>query len=1114
MAVVTALCAFVLVPPALSGDSAGDEFFEKEVRPILVARCVSCHGNAKPKGGLRLTSRENILKGGDSGPSAVAGKPEESLLVDAIRYEDDPKMPPKKKLADREIATLTRWVAAGLPWPEASAQLVSTVEAPRTEPVQFTDAQRQFWSFQPVKEVAPPAVHDASWPRSDIDRFLLAALESRGLKPAPPADKRTLIRRATFDLTGLPPSPEEIDAFLQDDSPSAFAKVVDRLLASPRYGERWGRHWLDIVRYADSRDARGIGGSDDITEAWRYRDWVVKAFNDDLPYDQFIINQIAGDLLPAPVPDAVNADGLVATGLLTIGEWGTGDADKEKMMTDIVDDQIDVVGRAFLGLTIACARCHDHKFDPILQADYYGLAGIFFSTHILPEPGVKTGGSPLLRTPIVPKAAIDAVAQHKERVLNLETEIKALAEAHYRTLSQKLVADTSRYLLASWDYTHLAEGQGKRSLTEFAAEHQLHAFALRRWLSVLGLDAGRVLSRTERNVGGKAGVFAWKGEADCPNLTLNTTDQDQAILTFHLAPQSVSVHPGPQSGVAVRWTSPIDGTVQISGRVIDADAAGGDGIAWQLQHRASSPHELAAGQIMNGASQRLANAENRARLAAVPVRAGESIELVILPKAEYTCDTTTLELAIATTDGVAVWDLTQDLLANPELGNPHADRLGNAEVWQVVDASTPSQPGPEAVWAAWNDAVRKAAAGQADRSALEAAANELQKSLDRARPSGADTSPAIELLKALTSPEGPYWIPGPADERLIAPEAHAILTDRRAELDRLKQNPPPPVPLALAAQEGGVPKSEHEGFGDARIHIRGNYMQLGDKVPRHFPRILAGDEPPAIPQGSGRLELARWIARPEHPLTARVMVNRLWQYHFGEGLVRTPGNFGKLGEKSTHPELLDWLAKQFVASGWSIKTMHRAIMLSAAYQQASEASPESLRLDSDNRLFSRMNRHRLEAEALRDSLLSVSGRLELSMGGPAYRELETPRSTLYLMTIRSDRSSFGPLFDAADSTAMVDRRTISTVAPQALFLLNHPFALEQAKVLAKRVIEWKAEDDKVRIERLYILLYGRPASTEETEIGLKAVTRDGVRSRAWEAYCQVLVCANEFLYID
>jgi cytochrome c553 len=779
MRVVWSLPALVLLGqfvPASAGaadsppQAAGD-FFEKEVRPLLVERCGKCHGAEKPKGGLRLTSRANLLKGGESGPAAVAGKPEQSLLIQAIRYSEALQMPPKEKLGEREIAILTRWVELGLPWPEAKV-----VTGAAGAKFQITEEQRRFWAFQPVREVSPPAVKAENQVQSAIDRFILAGLEAKGQRLARTADRRTLLRRVTFDLTGLPPTPEEMDAFLRDASPDAFARVVDRLLASPAYGERWGRHWLDLVRYTDSFDTRGLGGEMDCADAWRYRDWVVDAFNRDLPYDRFVTDQIAGDLVPCP--EGFNRAGTIATGFLALGNWGGGDADKEKLLTDIADDQVDVVSRTFLGLTVACARCHDHKFDPISTADYYGLAGIFFSTHILPNVGPKTNGPPMLRIPLDPPAQVARYEQYHRYLTGLEKKIKTAREA---------------------------------------------------------------------------------------------------------------------------------------------------------------------------------------------------------------------------------------------------------------------------------------------------------KSLS-------------------------------ADARL----ALAKLT---AERGLLQSTSPPAVAYANGAQEGGVPGSPHAGVHDIRVHVRGRYDRLGELVPRHFPEILAGNHQPPIVSGSGRLDLAHWLTRPDNPLTARVLVNRVWQYHFGEGIVRTPSNFGKLGERPTHPELLDWLARDFVRGGWSIKRLHRTILLSATYQQTSEPDPASLAADPDNRLFGRMNRRRLEAEAMRDGLLAVSGRLDLRQGGPAVREFASPRRTLYLMTVRSDRSGFGPLFDSADPTAPVSKRTLSTVAPQALFLLNNPFVLEAARGLARRV-QTEATEQTSRIERAYALLYGRPPSEEEIRIGLDLLERSGGDERAWQEYCQVLLCANEFVYVD
>jgi hypothetical protein len=580
------------------------DFFEREIRPLLVEHCLKCHGaETKVKGGLKLTSRALALKGGDTGPAVLPGKPDASLVVKALRYaDDDLKMPPKGKLPDSAITKVVRWIESGAPWPE-SAPRPSAVTGRKFV---ISDEQRRWWAFQSVKAVPPPAVNDPSWPVSDLDRLILAKLEAKGIKPAAAADKRTLIRRATFDLTGLPPTPEEIDNFLRDESAHAFAKVVDRLLASPAYGERWGRHWLDVVRYADNRDARGLNGVEDIGEAWRYRDWVIGAFNRDLPYDRFILDQIAGDVLQ---PEGTfDPDRLVATGLLTIGEWGTGDADKEKMLTDIVDDQINVVSKAFLGLTLPCARCHDHKFDPIAQADYYGLAGIFFSTHILPGPGPKTNGSPMLRTPLLSPQELAKREQQQRRVKELEESVKRETAIAYAARARDMLPQAAKYLRAVRDFQRRPPENQNETAAAFAARAGLEAGAFARWIDFQGSGTRyRLLPGLVRDVGGIKGLFSWRGTADCPNALINSTAQEQTLLTFRLPPRSVAIHPGPTSGVAVAWQSPVSAKVSIAGRLADLDPNGGDGIAWRVDRRAaddSTTNQLAAGDMPNGGTAR------------------------------------------------------------------------------------------------------------------------------------------------------------------------------------------------------------------------------------------------------------------------------------------------------------------------------------------------------------------------------------------------------------------------------------------------------------------------------------------------------------------------------
>jgi hypothetical protein len=1103
---VLSLCGLALsaAPATAQAPSPTDaEFFEKHIRPLLVERCLECHGGSKKiRGGLRLTARADLMRGGDSGPAAVAGKPDASLLIQAVRYRDELRMPPKAKLTDHEIAALTRWVKMGLPWPDAKATVGATKDK-----FHITDEQRRFWAFQPVKAVRAPVCKDTRWPRSDLDRFILAGLETKGLRPAPQTDKRTLIRRATFDLTGLPPTPEEIDAFLKDKAPEAFAKVVDRLLSSPHYGERWGRHWLDVVRYADSFDARLLGGDNplDMVAAWRYRDWVVNAFNRDMPYDRFIMNQIAGDLLPAPTAGALNKDGIIATGVLAIGNWGGGDADKEKMHTDIIDDQLDVVSRAFMGLTVTCARCHDHKFDPISQEDYYGLAGIFFSSHILPTVGLRTNGPDMLRIPLDSAADLARRAEHKKRIAALETRLKFVRAEQARDVAHLLLPQTADYVLAAWDHRNPPAGQPRLTLEKFAASRKLHAYALRRWGDYLGLGEYPLLKRTVRDLGGKPGVHGWLAQPEPPSLVVNTTAKPVQILTFRLPPHSVAVHPGPDRGVAVSWKSPIRGTVRVRGGVSDADPVAGDGIAWVLDQRTpGGARQLASGYIPNGGSQRFSQGEGADALTAVKVNVGDRIDLLVLPRENYSCDTTVVELIISAADGSTFWDLERDLRDDPLRSNPHPDRQGHADVWHFCDMGE-SRRGPQpasAGQAAWERAVAGVLAGRLPRTALETAAREFARTF------------------TLADVRSPFWPPAGQEASALPPAARAAAAKLSAELDALRKNPPAPPAFAHGAQEGGIPKTMYAGFHDVRVHARGSYLRLGNVVPRRFPHILAGAKQPPITKGSGRLELAKWLSSPEHPLTARVMVNRLWQHHFGEGIVRTPSNFGKLGERPTHPELLDWLARQFVESGWSIKHMHRLIMLSATYQQGCEpaVNPQSAirnpqSVDPDNRLWGRMNRRRLEAEEIRDNLLAVAGRLDRTAGGPATRDFGSPRRSLYQMTVRSDRAGFGPLFDTPDSTQPVEKRIASTVAPQALFLLNHPFVLQQTQALAKRLVA-SAKDDRTRIRQAYELLYGRSPLAAEERIGLDFLARAGSGQGGWEEYCQVLLCANEFIYVD
>ncbi|HEX3152183.1 MAG TPA: PSD1 and planctomycete cytochrome C domain-containing protein [Gemmataceae bacterium] len=765
-------CWALLTAGIVCAVASADDDFEKHIRPLLIDQCLKCHGPAKQSGGLRLDSRQALLAGGATGPAIVPGKPADSLLLKAVNQTGELKMPPKTKLAAKDIERLTLWIANGAVWPDSSKS--TTLEA--------SEKQRRWWAFQPPKTTTVPAVANEAWLRTDIDRFILAELEKRSIVPAPAADRRTLLRRMTLDVTGLPPTPEEVDASGADQSSNAIEKVVDRLLASPAYGQRWARHWLDVVRYADYHDGNPKARNPvcEPLEAWRFRDWVVQSFNRDLPFDRFIRHQIAGDLLPAPDGQQPDADGLIATTFLVNGAWDRGDADKEKMVSDMVDDQIDTVGKAFMGLTLGCARCHDHKFDPIAQTDYYALAGIFYSTRMLAELGTKGGEMTLQRRSLLSKEA-----------------------AEKRAAQLKKIAD------------------------------------------------------------------------------------------------------------------------------LNAKLAGTD---------------------------------------------------------------------------------------------------------------------PKSPKSAPDDPKHKALVEERDR---------LQKEL-------------------------------------------------------------PLEPLTLAVSEGGVPGGLFPKIQDVPLHIRGSYTRLGPIVPRGMPTFFAGRQQPKIASGSGRLELANWVASKGNPLTARVIVNRIWQGHFGTGLVRTANNFGLLSEPPTHPELLDWLATKFVEDGWSLKKLHRRILLSATYQQSSVAPAEAIARDPENRWLGRFTPRRLEAEAIRDSMLMVAGRLDATPLGPATHDLNVPCRSLYVQTARWDRSNFATLFDAANPDAAVEKRDVSTVAPQALFLLNHDFVRSQAQHLADRVRPTGPKDETAGIQHLFRLVFARPATGEEMMIALQMLTKphkDGPAS-VWRDLAHVLLCSNEFVYLD
>ena len=1127
-------------------EEAGVDASPAAIRLLLSSRCGKCHDEGLAKGGLSLATAAGLLAGGDSGPAIVPGRPEESLLLAAVGYADDRvQMPPDGKLSAAEIASLAAWVNQGAPWPEGETPVGPASGRPAAR--RITDADRAHWAFQPVRDEAPPRVAREAWPRGAIDRFILAGLETAGLSPCEPADKRTLLRRATFDLIGLPPTPEEMAAFLADESPEAFETVIERLLASPRYGERWGRHWLDIVRYADARDLIQLPPESDFREAWRYRDWVVDAFNRDLPYTDFLSKQIAGDLLQPDDPARIDADGLVATGFLAIADFVPGDVDKERMIADCVNDQIDVVSRTFLGLSLACARCHDHKFDPVSTDDYHALAGIFLSTRVIPGP-VK-GNTPLIRVPLLPTAEVAALeagaAADRTRLEALAGLVSTARDREHRRALEAIVAsDSARYCLAAWDLRHAARTGEPLTAAAMAATRQLDEATLARWLTFLdappppftALAAAPERAEAVQLVAALAAQLA----AETAKREARRTDPDHRaspadeLFRFRADDPGIVVD---SAGRVVRWpdrdgladdaipvldrAGPSVGTAVIGGRerpVVRFDgrallAAGREVPAVGALTVLFRPADDAEpGQRLLGWEDAAAGqhgvgliAEKSGGLHAILRRGSGNGDIVVGPATEpggFQLVTLTWgpggtklfrhgELAGSST-------AIESVSSAPEI---RALRIGGAG----------SGAGPSFRGAVAELRVVAGALDEATRGRIEA---EIRaRWLDEAAVAAESTdTTGFDLLAGSTSP-----FARSADDRdaWLDDDARQRIGSLRAEQEALQKKPAVEIPRAVVVQDGGAPGTRHEGFQDAAVFIRGNPANRGHVVARGFPRVLLAGEPPPIGAGSGRRELAAWLASPTHPLTARVMGNRNWQQHFGAGIVPVEGGFGLRGEPPSHPALLDHLASRFVESGWSVKEMHRLMMCSSTYRQESRADAATLAADPGNRLLARMPRQRLEAEAIRDACLAVSGRLDATPGGPAFTDLMTPRRSLYLMATRTGAKTtgFGALFDGADCGAIVEVRKASTVAPQALFLLNDPFMLDSADALAARIALERPEGDlEPRLERLHGLLFGRLPTDEERELAGRFLAESG--GDGWARLCHLLLCSNELIHVD
>jgi hypothetical protein len=1062
-----------------------DEFFEKKIRPVLVDRCSSCHSATAPKlkGGLRLDSLEEALKGGDTGPAFVPGKPEKSLLVEAVSYKNvDFKMPPKGRLPADQIADLTEWVRRGAPWPKSAA------DAGPAKVTAFDLARRKadHWCWQPLRPTEPPEVKNAAAVRRPLDRYLIAALEAKGLEPAPPADPRTLIRRLSFDLVGLPPSPADVEAFEADPSDAAYEKLVDRLLASPQYGETWGRHWLDLMRYAETR-----GHEYDYTlpNAHQYRNYVIRAFNADVPYSQLVLEHVAGDLLPEPRlnPAAHFNESVIATGWWYLGEWVHSPVDTRIDEMDRVSNQLEVFGKAFLGLTVSCARCHDHKFDAISQKDFYALAGFLKSSNYR-------------------QVRFDTLEDEKRAARELaalrETRERPALDAALRRAAAGLdrIAD---YLDAARDAVHLCPGckedRTPGKVAAIAEARKLEPARLEAWVDHLVKVAG--------DPGDLLHAFAAvaKGETAADVLARESArDAKAARALERVVVIADFTKPGPaewtQNGVA--WSrlnagDAVWGTDALSG-ILSTGSLRPDPL-WQVLRPAPGTQEESSHRSWIDAGRMARTATftiTRPVLYSLVRGAGHAfVEMDSHRQVNGPLHAST----------IAIWKdrglhwVAQDMhrYVSPDPSKP----LHRAHV-----EYGPDSPDFEVLMLVQGDS---APGNPLDRP--EAAV------LDALRDATSPLALADSTARILAA--SPDWL-------LRHPEltgaASPELADYAAARARIVARVPAESRLAPSIMAGPT--------SDEYLLIRGNGATPKESVPHRFLEAFGGG-------GGDRLDLARRMTDPRiTPLVPRVMANRVWHHLFGRGLVPTVDDFGKMGLPPTQADLLDHLALRFLDGGGSVKALIREIVLSSAYRRSSIPSTRALEVDPGNALLQHREPRRLAAEALRDAMLAVSGRLNLEpsdrpipirldgfqdgRGRPADGPVDgAGRRSVYLAVHRNFLSSMLLAFDFPQPFSAIGRRSVSNVPAQALILRNNPFVHEMATAWAARVAS-AAGPAEQKIDGMFRAAFARPAEPAEITGALDLLKDVAALKGAapgspevWKELAHALLQAKEFLFI-
>ena len=932
------------------GADEGVEFFEKKIRPVLAEHCYKCH-SAKAKklrAGLYLDRRAGWEMGGESGPVVIPGKPEESRLLLAIRFKDnDLKMPKAGKLPDRVIQDFEKWISMGAPDPrDEPLEGLHAAAGPMSKPL---EEARKFWSFKPLENPKPPMIQGKDWPEVGLDHFVLHKLEEKGLEPAGSADRATLLRRVYFDLTGLPPTPEEIDAFLADDSGDALGKVVDRLLDSKQYAERWGRHWLDVARYADTT---GGGRNFAFNNAYRYRDYVLESFEKDKPYDHFVRQHIAGDLLPSDSDGEYN-DNMVGTTFLAMGPHNYELQDKALLRMEIVDEQIEAVGRAFLGMTMGCARCHDHPFDPIPTSEYYSMAGIFRSTNSMRPGNVARFVERKLRDD-----KVEARKKHSE-------EAKALAA----------------------------------KLKEMENEFKV-------------LNGGKPAPEPKKN---NAKVL------DVSKLPGIFVDDVKATL---VGSWKKSTHSASYVGAGYLHD--------------DGQGKGGKSVTWSAKIPESGEYEV---QVSYSTSS------NRSSNAKFIVKHDVGEETVIVnqqkrPKVHGTFHS---------------------------VGKFHFEE----GEWEVVKLETGGTNGIVIA-----DAIRLVS-DKKTPATLQVVAKEAKK-----------PKPAKD-----------------AEKEARKKELEDLIAGLKKEIEAHKKEAPPGEPLTMSVEE-------HAEAGDWHIHVRGEIRNLGKKVKRGFLEAATpegkGTKPDIKAGASGRLELSEWVASPDNPLTARVYVNRVWHHLFGRGIAPSTDNLGEMGQRPTHPELLDHLASKFIENGWSTKKLIREILLSKTYQMSSTPNGKAMELDPNNQLFSRQNRRRLQVEAIRDSILIASGKLKADGTNSSNR-------SMYAKLDRNKIPEMYDIFDFPNPNMVSGVRNTSTVPTQALFLMNNDFIIKEAESAAKTLVGMKDLDPEQKLTFAYKTTLGREPKPAEKSLALDFLNQENNtpdKTQAWAGILHSLYACLDFRYLN